>query len=189
MCGMYIINGVHGPEPRSSGRNTSSKLQVSALIPRPASKGTKRMCQRHGSNQNSHLPVLVRKPLCNLFMHYHISSRGVFRINHFKLHNFAVLTIDCSFATVDRGSIMARIHRWSVLIYGNLKAEFMENKYNSHIHMYGTSVFGKIVVNISKSINNNNHPDKKSRRRGFTKEITWIGIRSERQVHTFSKLA
>ena len=42
------------------------------------------------------------------------------------------------------------------MIYGSLQAEFMETKYNSHIHGYGTSVFGKIVVNISKSINNNN---------------------------------
>ena len=51
---------------------------------------------------------------------------------------------------------MARIHRWSVMIYGSLQAEFMETKYNSHVHGYGTSVFGKIVVNISKSINSNN---------------------------------
>ena len=51
---------------------------------------------------------------------------------------------------------MARIHRWSVMIYGSLQAEFMETKYNSHIHEYGTFVFGKIVVNTSKSINNNN---------------------------------
>ena len=27
MCGMYIINGVHGPEPRSSGGNISSDPQ------------------------------------------------------------------------------------------------------------------------------------------------------------------
>ena len=33
MCGMYIINGGHGPEPKSSGGNTSSNQQVSALIP------------------------------------------------------------------------------------------------------------------------------------------------------------
>ena len=33
MCGMNIINGVHGPEPRSSGGDTSSNPQVSALIP------------------------------------------------------------------------------------------------------------------------------------------------------------
>ena len=155
MCGMYIINGVHGPEPRSSGGNTSSNPQVSALIPRPAFNGMERMCQRHGSNQNSHPPVLVRKPSCNQFIHYHISSRRVFGINRFKLCNFAVVAIECSFATVYRGSIMARIHRWSVT-YVSLQAEFMETKYNSHIHGYVTSVFGKIAVNISKSINNNN---------------------------------
>ena len=76
MCGMYMIHGVHGPEPRSSGGNTSFNPQVSALIPRSAFNGMERMCQRHGSNQNSHPPVLVRKPLCNQFIHYHISSRG-----------------------------------------------------------------------------------------------------------------
>ena len=156
MFGMYIIDGVHGPEPRSSGGNTPSNPHVSALIPRPAFNGMERMCPRHGSNQNSHHPVSVRKPLCNQFIHYHISSRGIFYINHFKLRNFAVVAIECSFATVYKGSIMARIHRWSVMIYGNLQAEFMETKYNSHMHGYGTSVFGKIVVNISKSINNNN---------------------------------
>ena len=151
-----MINGVHGPEPRSSGGNTSSNPQVSALIPRPAFNGMERMCQRHGSNQNSHPPVLVRKPLCNQFIHYHISSRRVSGINRFKLCNFAVIAIECSSATVYRGSIMARIHRWSVMIYGSLQAEFMETKYNSHIHGYGTYVFGKIAVNKSKSINNNN---------------------------------
>ena len=43
---------------------------------------------------------------------------------------------------------MARIHRWSVMIYGSLQAEFMETNYNIHIHGYGKFVFGKIVVNI-----------------------------------------
>ena len=155
MGGMYIINGVHGPEPRSSGGNTLSNPQVSALIHRPAFNGMERMCRLHGSNQNSH-PVLVRKPLYTQFIHCHISSRGVFGINHFKLRNFAVVAIEYSFATVDKGSIMARIHRWSVMIYGSPQAEFMETTYNSHIHGYGTSVFGKIVVNLSESINNNN---------------------------------
>ena len=150
MCGMYIIDGVHGPEPRSSGGNTSFNRQVSALIPRPAFNGMERMSQRHVSNQNFHPPVPVRKPLCNQFIHCHISSRRVFCFKHFKLRNFAVVTIECSFATVDRGNIMARIHRWSVMIYGSLQAEFLETKYNSHIHGYETSVFGKIVVNISK---------------------------------------
>ena len=133
---------MHGPEPRSSGGNTASNPQGSALIPRPAFNGMERMCGRHRSNQNYHPPVLVRKPLGNQFIHYHISSRGVFGINHF---NFAVVAIECSFATVDKGSIMARILRWSVMIYGSLQAEFMETEYNSHIHRYGTSVFGKII--------------------------------------------
>ena len=151
-----MINGVHGPEPRSSGGNTSSNPQVLALITRPAFNGMERICQHHGSSQNSHPPVFVRKPLCNQFIHYHIGNRGIFGTNHFKLRNFAVVAIEWSFATVDRGSIMARIHRWSVMISGSLQSEFMETKYNSHIHGYWTSIFGKIVVNISKSINNNN---------------------------------
>ena len=74
MCGMYIINGVHGPEPSSSGGNISSNPQVLALIPRPAINGMERMCQRHGNNQNSHPPVLVRKPLCYQFIHYTYSK-------------------------------------------------------------------------------------------------------------------
>ena len=111
---MYIINGVHGPEPRSSGGNTSSNPQVSAFIPRPAFNGMERVCQRHGSNQISHLPFLVRKPLCNQFIYYHTNSRRVFGINRFKLLNFVVVAIEFIFATVYRGSIMVRIHRWSV---------------------------------------------------------------------------
>ena len=138
MYDMYIINGVHGPEPRSSGGNKSSNPHGSALIPRPVLM-VWRGCQRHGSIQNSHPPALVRNPLCNQSIHYHINSRGVFGINHFKLCNFAVVTIQCFFATVDRGSIMARIHRRFVMIYGSLQAEFMETKYSSHIPRYGTS--------------------------------------------------
>ena len=156
MCGMYKINGMHGPEPRSSDGNTSSNPQVLALTPRPAFNVMERVCQRNGSNQNSHPPVLFRKPLCNQFIHYHISSKGVFGINHFKLSNFDVIAIEFTFAPVDRGSVMARIHRCSVTIYGSLQAEFIETKYNSLTHMYGIAVIGKIVVNISKSINNNN---------------------------------
>ena len=93
MCGMCIANGVHGPEPWSSGGNTYSNLQVSALIPRPAFNGMVGMCQHHESNQNSHPPVLVRKPLCNQVVHNQISSRGVYGINNFKLRNFAVIAI------------------------------------------------------------------------------------------------
>ena len=78
MCGMYIIKWVHGPEPRPSGGSTSSNTRASALIPQAAFNGMDRMYQRHGCNQNYHPPVLVRKTLCNQFIHYHISCRGVF---------------------------------------------------------------------------------------------------------------
>ena len=44
MCGMYIINGVHGPEPRSSVGNVSSNPHVSARIPRPALMGWRGCC-------------------------------------------------------------------------------------------------------------------------------------------------
>ena len=60
MCGMYIKNGVHGPEPRSSGGNTSSNPQVSALIHRPAFNGMERMCRRHGSNKK--IPTSYSSP-------------------------------------------------------------------------------------------------------------------------------
>ena len=65
-------------------KNTSSNPQVSVLIPGPAFNGIGRMCQSHGSNQNFHPPVVVRKPLCNQFIHYHISSRGamLFMVNN-----------------------------------------------------------------------------------------------------------
>ena len=51
MYGMYTINGVRGPEPRSSGGNTSSIPQVSAVTPRPGFKGMDRMCQRHAQRR------------------------------------------------------------------------------------------------------------------------------------------
>ena len=40
---------------------------------------------------------------------------------------------------------MARMHKWFVMIYGSLKAEFIETKYNGHIHRYGTLIFGEIL--------------------------------------------
>ena len=43
-----------------------------------------------------------------------------------------------------------------MMIYGSLQAEFMETKYNGHIHTYGKPTFGKIVVHVSKLINNSN---------------------------------
>ena len=103
---------------------------------------------------NFHPAVLVQNPLRNQFIHYYITSRGFFCINHIRIHNFVVVAMECFFATVDRGSIMARIHWWSVMVYGSLQAKFLETKYNGHIHRYGTPI--KIVVYISKAINNNN---------------------------------
>ena len=61
------------------------------------------------------------KALCNQFIDYYICSRGVFCINHIKLRNFVVITIECSIATVDRGSIMTRIYRWSMMVYSSLQ--------------------------------------------------------------------
>ena len=78
------------PEPRSSGGNTPSNPQVSVLIPWPASNGVERMCRRHGSNQNSHHPILVQKLLRNQFIHYHISSRVGFWYQSFPAHDIDV---------------------------------------------------------------------------------------------------
>ena len=47
------------------------------------------------------------------------------------------------------------IYRRSVIIYGSLQAEYMETKWNSHIHRYGTHIFDKIVVSIFEPINTN----------------------------------
>ena len=44
-----------------------------------------------------------------------------------------MLSLQKNAATVDRGNIMVRIHRWSVMIYGSLQAIFMEAKYNTAI--------------------------------------------------------
>ena len=117
--GMHIVNGVHRPEPRSSWGNTSSNPQFSALIPRSAFNGMVRMCKRHGSYQNSHPAVLVRKPLCNQFIHYHISN-VFFWYQSFQSPKFCCSCNRLFFAAVDRGSILAKIYRWSVMIYGKL---------------------------------------------------------------------
>ena len=47
------------------------------------------------------------------------------------------------------------------MIHGSPQAERMETKYNSHIHMHGSYIFGKIIVIISKLINNNNQTPRK----------------------------
>ena len=152
MYGMHIINGVHGQELRSSERNTSPKPQVSALIPWLIFNGMERISQRHGVIITSILLFWSENHyVINLYI---ATCRGVFGINHFKLRNLLSLQYNV-FATAVRGSIMARIHGWSVMIYDSLQAGFMDTKYNSHIHMYGTYIFGKFVINISKPINNN----------------------------------
>ena len=48
-----------GPERRSSGGNTSSAQQASALVPRTAFTRVHRMCQRHGSDKTAILHTLV----------------------------------------------------------------------------------------------------------------------------------
>ena len=89
------------------------------------------------------------KALCNQFIDYYICSRGVFCINHIKLRNFVVITIECSIATVDRGSIMTRIYRWSMMVYSSLQAEFMVTKYDGHIHRYGALKLGLFAFSAS----------------------------------------
>ena len=59
----------------------------------------------------------------------------VFGINQFKLRNVAVVATECFFATVDRGNMMARIHRWPVMINGSLQAEFMETMQVQRSHL------------------------------------------------------
>ena len=43
-----------------------------------------------------------------------------------------------------------------MMVYSSLQAEFMVTKYDGHIHRYGALVFGKLVIYVSKSIDNNN---------------------------------
>ena len=38
----------------------------------------------------------------------------------------------------------------------SVQTEFVEIKHNSHIHRYGTPIFGNIVVYVSKPIDNDN---------------------------------
>ena len=39
------------------------------------------------------------------------------------------------------------------MIYNSPKAKFKGNKSHGRIHRYGASVFGDIIINVSKSIN------------------------------------
>ena len=62
-----------------------------------------------------------------------------------------VLSLQLNVFAVDRGSIMTRIHNWSVMIYGSLQTEYMDIKHYDYI--YGTHFVGNIVVHASKLIN------------------------------------
>ena len=62
-----MIDWVYGPEPRSSGGNTSSNPQISALIARPVSNGMEGYVNAMGVITLAS-PVLVQKPLRNQFI-------------------------------------------------------------------------------------------------------------------------
>ena len=48
---------------------------------------------------------------------------------------------------------MTGINRWSMMIYNSLQAKFKGTKPNGRIQRYGASIFGDIIINVSKSIN------------------------------------
>ena len=149
MYGMYMINEYTGQnqgrqEETLNPTHTFRRLFLDLLL-----MGWRGCVSAMGVVKTPHLPVLVRKPSCKQFIHNQISSRC------FWYQSFHTPSCCCRcnrmfvFETVDRGSRMSRLHRWSVMIYRSLQAEFMETKYNSHIHRYGTSIFAKIAVYTS----------------------------------------
>ena len=48
---------------------------------------------------------------------------------------------------------MAGMYRRSMMIYNSPKAKFQGTKSNGRIHRYGASIFGDIIINVSKSVN------------------------------------
>ena len=48
---------------------------------------------------------------------------------------------------------MTGMYRRSMMIYSRPKAIFKGTKSNGSIHRYGASIFGGIMINVSKSIN------------------------------------
>ena len=48
---------------------------------------------------------------------------------------------------------MTGMYRRSMMIYSSPSAKFKGTKPNDRIHRYGASIFGDIIVNVSKSIN------------------------------------
>ena len=97
------------------------------------------------------------KALYNKFIDYYICSRGVFCINHIKLRNFVVITIECSIATVDRGSIMTRIYRWSMIcvcICICICVYYIHIHTHIHIHIH---INIHIHIHIHKNIHIHTH--------------------------------
>ena len=45
------------------------------------------------------------------------------------------------------------MYRRSMMIYSSPQAKFKGTKPNGHIHRYGASIFGDIIINVSKLIN------------------------------------
>ena len=57
------------------------------------------------------------------------------------------------FVTIDRCSVMTGINRWFMMIYTVLQVKFEGTKPNGRIQRYGASIFGDIIIKVSKSIN------------------------------------
>ena len=127
--------------------------------------------QNQGRQEETHHPIHrfgACSPTCFKWDEYDVLAHpSVLAQNHFVINlcltTYAVEQILVSiisnseillslqwnvFATVNRGGIVARIHRWPVMIYGSLQAALMATKYNGHIHRYETPVFGNFFVYI-----------------------------------------
>ena len=48
---------------------------------------------------------------------------------------------------------MTGINRWSMMIYSSMQVKFEGTKPNGRIQRYGASIFGDIIIKVSKSIN------------------------------------
>ena len=112
------------------------------------------MGQNQGRLEETHHPTHRFQHLfLNLLL---IRWRGCASFFEFLVSIVSKSAILVSLQYNGRGSIMARIHRWSMMIYGSLQAELMETKYKGYIHRYGTPIFGKINVYVFDLIKNNN---------------------------------
>ena len=64
-----------------------------------------------------------------------------------------IVAIECFFVTIDRCSAMTGINRWSMMIYCSLQVKFERTQPNGRIQRYGASIFGDIIIKVSKPIN------------------------------------